>query len=652
MIQGKGLQRHLKSVVIAITMVLMCSSSLLRVYAGRSSRRNVVAFSSMLDRSMMSSRSRITNSRAPLVVSSSIGFSSPLSLGWHSVGVGSDLKMSTSITNTDITDGGKMEAIPITLLAGFLGSGKTSTLKHLLENKEGVRIGVIVNDVASVNIDNKLISREAGDTVELQNGCACCSLADELLTSVEIVTDNGKRPFDAIIVELSGIADPVAVTKNWEAATLTKHPATKLAKVSRVVTLIDSCTFGTDWMTWDSSGDREGWVDPGDECAAAGKVPELLVEQVEAADLLLINKVDLAGAEQVEVASTLAKALNDKAQIFEVKYGAISPQQILGNTLLPTPNTDDATTTNTDDCDDPTCTDNTHDHSHGKDEHEDASSDCSDPTTCNDPTHDHSHNHEHDVDGEESDCSDPTCDDPTHDHSHSQNEHQTSADKLGITNFVYKASVPFFANRLLVLLSSWPVPIKDELDLGQINKAAKEGYDMDDEDNDTSGGKSPFTGVLRSKGFCWLAPTAWTGLTEDTWRHDTAMYWSHAGKHFGINTAGKWWGTLTKEQMKQYFANNEKEYNRIIDEDWVTEQWGDRRQELVFIGTGIDEKEITEALNDCLCTDEEMKQYESSLRNLIDTTFTTEAIRSDDPDGPSLFDVGGTDHMDLNVRGD
>ena len=132
-------------------------------------------------------------------------------------------------------------AVPITLLAGFLGSGKTTALKNLLENRDGIKVGVIVNDVASVNIDAKpiaspgndgeapaassgevdagaAIETDYGGTVELQNGCACCSLADELLTSVETLMDG--RNFDAVVVELSGVADPVAVKQNWDVARL------------------------------------------------------------------------------------------------------------------------------------------------------------------------------------------------------------------------------------------------------------------------------------------------------------------------------------------------------------------------------------------------------------------------------------------------
>jgi G3E family GTPase len=501
--------------------------------------------------------------------------------------------------------------IPMTLLSGFLGSGKTSALKHLLENTEGVKIGIIVNDVAAVNIDAKLVSSTNQGIIELKNGCACCSLADELLTSVQKLVHN-RKDLDAVVVELSGVSDPIAIKSNWNAAKMSGHPATQLADVARIVTVVDSCTFGTDWMTWDLAGERRNWVEEGDDCAGQRKVPELLAEQVEAANLILINKVDLAGPEQVEVASSLAKSLNEDAAIFEVEFGRVSPKEIFGDHFFVEENR----------CADPLCTDASHSHSHEHSVHarehaHDHSEACKDPT-CDDPSHDHSHLQDHA--------------DDNHSHSHS---HQTSTDQLGIMNFVYKAAIPFNPQRLLGLLNQWPVPIKDELDLSLLRDAQEQGYEIQ--------GRlqrgSPFVGVLRSKGFCWFAPTKWSGANEDAWRHDTAMYWSHAGKHFGITAAGKWWATVTKEQMKKFFVDNMEEYERIRTEDFVSDEFGDRRQEIVFIGTNLNEADITDALNECLCNENELKTYRQKLRNYMDTLLTTS--------GASLFDVGGTDHMDV-----
>ena len=125
-------------------------------------------------------------------------------------------------------------------------------------------------------------------------------------------------------------------------------------------------------------------------------------------------------------------------------------------------------------------------------------------------------------------------------------------------------------------------------------------------------------GVLRSKGFAWLSPANW-GSREgcDNWRHETAMYWSHAGKHFGIQTAGKWWAGLDKDQIRPYFANNMKEYERIMEEDWISDEWGDRRQELVFIGINLDEDAIREELDRCLCTEEELAAYRQNVKRFI-----------------------------------
>jgi len=417
-------------------------------------------------------------------------------------------------------------------------------------------------------------------------------------------------------------------------------------------------------MSWDTSGDRKDWVAEGDEFSAARRVPELLAEQVEAANLILINKVDLAGPGQVEVATSVARALNDKAEWKQVIRGDIDPWTILG---LEDPTKTKKKTTMTTSCSDVTCNDPTHNHEHSHNhesnhvegsssssssstcsdpvcthpshshEHShnhDAQSACADPI-CTDPTHTHEHSHNHQKDASTSSCTDTTCNDPTHDHSHSHN-HATSTKNLGISSFVFKANRPFNANRLLGLLNQWPVPIKDELDLSVLAEAAVEGFSVQ---NKTE--KSPFVGVLRSKGFCWLAPTRWSASKGDAWRHDTAMYWSHAGKHFGITTAGKWWGTLDPERMKEYFSNNPKEYDRILRDDWVSTEFGDRRQELVFIGVQLNEEDIRDTLNACLCTDEEMETYRRQLRNFVDITLTVASSS-----GPSLFDVGGVSHVE------
>jgi len=177
---------------------------------------------------------------------------------------------------------------------------------------------------------------------------------------------------------------------------------------------------------------------------------------------------------------------------------------------------------------------------------------------------------------------------------------------------------------------------RPELDLELIQEAATVGYEVADEGMDD---QSPFLGVLRSKGFCWLAPTSWS---IDSWRHDTAMYWSHAGKHFGIQTAGKWWGSMTEEQMERFGSINPTEFERIKREDFVSEEWKDRRQEIVFIGVALDEDEVTKTLNDCLLNDEELERYRAEQQNFMNKLFSTGAKSTS---GASLLNVGSTDHM-------
>ena len=126
------------------------------------------------------------------------------------------------------------------------------------------------------------------------------------------------------------------------------------------------------------------------------------------------------------------------------------------------------------------------------------------------------------------------------------------------------------------------------------------------------------------------------------YRHDTAMYWSHAGKHFGISAAGKWWGSVSPEMMAEFFKDNMKEYERIVREDFVSEEFGDRRQEIVFIGVGLKQEDITSTLDKCLVGPVQgMERYRQELDNYKNTFFSSGAR------GPGLFDVGVVDHMDM-----
>lgn len=602
----------------------------------------------------------------------------------------------------------KSRIIPIHLLAGFLGAGKTSVLQHMLGNADGLRLGIIVNDVASINIDAKLLlsqqqpdnssssssssSRLGNDAadiqstkfamVELQNGCACCSLADELWTSVDQLLTTTTKPrlqqqqqddgdddenisalpaFDAIVVELSGVADPVAIQNNWKQLVASSQATgvTERTELGNVITVVDASTFGTDYMTWDVVGDRPNYVDSDSMeeaamvagCTVNRKIVELLAEQIEAANVLVLNKQDLATPEQNKVAQSMIRALlpadSSNVPILGSTLGQVPLSQLLKDYTTSIHNTVVVEQTDANEavpaaCDKPDCTDHEHEHSHSHwvEQHLDDNlsidasaptlTDCED-TTCSDPTHDHAHNnHDHRYD---------TSNDGS---SSSSSNAKTSTENLGISNFVYKASSPFHAQRLMALLYQWPVPVKDELDLSLLHDAIDNGYKIRNDSDKNDGMTSPFVGVLRSKGFCWMAPVAWDidqkyGFDgDDSWRHNTAMYWSHAGRHLGLTEAGRWWHSVLDatvdgnnnnkgddvDPMRRFFVNNPAEYERVLREDFVTTEFGDRRQELVFIGVTLHQDAIRQALDQCLLTDAEMKGYRAQLRRVLESSST------------------------------
>ena len=485
-----------------------------------------------------------------------------------------DASTSSSSSSADTNQRRKSEGRPstippVTLLSGFLGTGKTSLLKHLLENKDDRKIGVIVNDVASVNIDAQLISNQANDMIELQNGCACCSLSDELVTAVQKLSQG--RSLDSIVVELSGVSDPAAIRFAWKQQSG--------MQLSTVVTLVDAMTFGSEYVTWDVAGERPAWET--DNCNAHRMVSELLAEQVEAADVIVVNKVDIASAEQTKVVTSLVKALNEKAMIVQAEFGKIATGLVVDPTV------------------------NKGEEAKSEATHTSASAE----KACSS----HSHSHAHDEEHASNDCSTPDCDDPTHNH-----RPELTTEDLGITSFVYSATRPFNLDRLMSILDQWPIPIKDTIDLKVLQDPLANSY------SDTKGkggipGWSPFVGVLRSKGFAWFAPDQWSA--EDAFRHDTAMFWSNAGRQFGITAAGKWWASTTAANMKARLQGNEKEFERIRQSEFKTEEWGDRRQEIVFIGTNLKEEKIKQALNSCLYTEEEMDGYRKAVKKRMRSIY-------------------------------
>ena len=383
-------------------------------------------------------------------------------------------------------------------------------------------------------------------------------------------------------------------------------------------------------------------------------------EQVEAANTIILNKVDLSIGEQLDTAKLVVRSLNEKAEMIETSFGEMTPDKILGGVFdsLNEVEVDEGHSHNHDhstcadpecmdtshsqehehshdhskeetSCTDPDCTDASHSHEHSHD-HNKAEASCADPE-CTDTSHDHSHSHSSEAScsdpectdtshshehshSSESSCSDPDCTDTSHSHSH---DHKTTTtDSLGISNFVYKSSKPFDPRKLQKVLLSWPIPVMEELKLVELSK------ELGKEEEKEADEKSPFVGVLRSKGFAWVAPSMMSGPFNDLDRHDTAFYWSHAGKHFGLREAGSWWASMGRDAMKTVFEGNMEEYERIIREDFIEgSEWGDRRQEIVFIGASLDEKRITQTLDSCLCTEEQVAEYKQGILDAINEYY-------------------------------
>ncbi|MCC5948523.1 MAG: GTP-binding protein [Nitriliruptoraceae bacterium] len=220
--------------------------------------------------------------------------------------------------------------LPVTVLSGFLGAGKTTVLTHLLHNREGLKVAVIVNDMSELNIDVDLVrgdvqlDRVDEQLVEMSNGCICCTLREDLLVQVAELARSGR--FDHLLIESTGISEPlpVAVTFAFEdvdGVSLGQH-----ARLDTMVSVVDASTFLEELTEEDLLADRDLEALPEDDRALSN----LLIDQVEFADVLLINKVDLAGEERTREVEAALRALNPGATQVRTSFGRVDPQLVVG----------------------------------------------------------------------------------------------------------------------------------------------------------------------------------------------------------------------------------------------------------------------------------------------------------------------------------